>query len=273
MDSILDLWLKEIEQLTQDSYKKGTVISVKDGVVFATGLRRVRFGEMINFPGKTVRGMALNLETNSVGIVLFGNDFEVKAGDSAVSTGTLMSIFVGPSILGRIVDALGEPIDALGPINAKTKVLIERKSPGIITRQSINESLETGIKAIDSLLPIGRGQRELIIGDRQTGKTTIAIDTIINQKRLNDEGDIEMPCIYVAIGQKRSTVLNLAQVLREKNALFYTTIVVATASDPAPLQYLAPYTGCAIGEYFRDRGQDALIVYDDLSKHAVAYDK
>jgi proton translocating ATP synthase F1 alpha subunit len=248
----------------------GTVISVKDGVVQSNGLRHVKAGEMVKFVGKELYGMALNLEKNSVGIVIFGNDFNIKAGDSIITTGDLMAINVSDAILGRVVDALGKPIDGQGPIEEKTKMRIERKSPGIITRKSVHEPLQTGIKAIDSLLPIGRGQRELIIGDRQTGKTTIAIDTILNQANINQES-IDMFCIYVGIGQKRSTILNIVELLRKNNALRYTVIVAATASESAPLQFLAPYTGCAIGEYFRDRGQSAMIVYDDLTKHAIAY--
>jgi len=248
----------------------GTVLSVKDGVVRSNGLKNVKAGEMVKFVGKEILGMALNLEKETVSIVVFGNDAKIKAGDSVEGTNDLMSIQVGNEILGRVVNALGQPIDGKGPINSTRKMNIERKSPGIITRKSVHEPLQTGIKAIDSLLPIGRGQRELIIGDRQTGKTTIAIDTILNQAYINTE-TIDMYCIYVAIGQKKSTVLNLVNILENHNALRYTTVVTATASDSAPLQFLAPYTGCAIGEYFRDNGKAALIIYDDLSKHAVAY--
>jgi len=248
----------------------GTVLSIKDGVVLAHGLADVKAGEMVKFPKANVYGMALNLEKITVGIVVFGNDFDIKAGDSILRTYDLMSITVNDKILGRVVNALAQPIDGKGSIGEGTKMRIERKSPGIITRKSVHEPVQTGIKAIDSLLPIGRGQRELIIGDRQTGKTTIAIDTILNQANINKES-IDMYCIYVAIGQKRSTILNILDLLEKNNALHYTTIVAATASESAPLQFLAPYTGCAIGEYFRDRGKAALIVYDDLSKHAVAY--
>jgi len=248
----------------------GTILSVKDGVVRADGLTDVKAGEMVKFVGTEIFGMALNLEQAHVSIVIFGNDEKIKAGNSVERTKNLMSIRVGDAILGRVVNALGQPIDDKGSMKLSHKARIERKSPGIITRKSVHEPVQTGIKAIDSLLPIGRGQRELIIGDRQTGKTTIAIDTILNQAYINVD-TIDMYCVYVAIGQKKSTILNLVNVLEEKNALRYTTVVVATASDSAPLQFLAPYTGCAIGEYFRDRGKSALIIYDDLSKHAVAY--
>lgn len=246
----------------------GTVISVKDGVVRASGLQGVSAGETVKIGN--IYGMALNLETNIVSIVIFGNDSTVKAGDSVERTKSLMSVRVGDAVLGRVLNALGEPIDGKGPIDATTTMRVERKAPGIITRKSVHEPVQTGIKAIDSLLPIGRGQRELIIGDRQTGKTTIAVDTILNQGYINTD-EIDMYCIYVAIGQKKSTVSNIVTILEQHNALRYTTIVAATAAESAPLQFLAPYTGCAIGEYFRDRGNSALIIYDDLSKHAVAY--
>jgi F-type H+-transporting ATPase subunit alpha len=247
----------------------GTVISVKDGVVRASGLQGVSAGETVKIGN--IYGMALNLETNIVSIVIFGNDSTVKAGDSVERTKSLMSVQVGEAVLGRVLNALGEPIDGKGPINASTTMRVERKAPGIITRKSVHEPVQTGIKAIDSLLPIGRGQRELIIGDRQTGKTTIAVDTILNQAYVNNDDVIDMYCIYVAIGQKKSTVSNIVTILEQNNALRYTTIVAATAAESAPLQFLAPHTGCAIGEYFRDRGDAALIIYDDLSKHAVAY--
>jgi proton translocating ATP synthase F1 alpha subunit len=249
---------------------RGIILSVKDGVVRSSGLPNVRAGEMIKFVGTDILGMALNLERETVSIVVFGNDAEIKAGNSVESTGDLMSVGVGDAMLGRVVNALGQPIDGKGPIMITHRIHIERRVPGIITRKSVHEPVQTGIKAIDSLLPIGRGQRELIIGDRQTGKTTIAIDTILNQGYINTD-EIDMYCVYVAIGQKRSTILNLVNVLEDKNALRYTTVVAASASDSAPLQFLAPYTGCAIAEYFRDNGKAALIVYDDLSKHAVAY--
>jgi len=258
--------LKEMSDLR----RLGKILSVKDGVVRSSGLPDVKAGEMIKFVGTTIYGMALNLERQTVSIVIFGNDSEIKEGGSVERTGDLMSIKVGDELLGRVVNALGQPIDGKGPINAPHTMNIERKAPGIITRKSVHEPVQTGIKAIDSLLPIGRGQRELIIGDRQTGKTTIAIDTILNQAYINTD-TIDMHCVYVAIGTKQSTILNIVKLLERKNALRYTTVVVATASDSAPLQFLAPYTGCAIGEYFRDRGKAALIIYDDLSKHAVAY--
>jgi len=250
---------------------RGIVLSVKDGVVQSIGLKLVKAGEMVKFAKKDLYGMALNLEKDTVGIVVFGNDFDIKAGDEILSTGDLMSINISDGILGRVVNALGKPIDGLGDeIDENTQLRIERKAPGIITRKSVHEPLQTGIKAIDSLLPIGRGQRELIIGDRQTGKTTIAIDTILNQANINQD-TIDMYCIYVGIGQKRSTILNIVELLKKNNALRYTVVVAATASESAPLQFLAPYTGCAIGEYFRDKGLAAMIVYDDLTKHAIAY--
>jgi len=250
----------------------GTVLSVKDGVVQIHGLKSVKAGEMVEFISSKVNGMALNLEKDSIGVVVFGDDINIREGDKVRSTGELMSVAVGDGMLGRVVDALGNPIDGKGALNPAPKnvLRIERKAPGIITRKSVNEPLQTGIKAIDCLLPIGRGQRELIIGDRQTGKSTIAIDTILNQKSNNVNG-IDMHCIYVGIGQKRSTILKLIDTLEQHNALHYTIVVAATASDAAPLQYLAPYTGCAIGEYYRDNGKHALIIYDDLNKHAVSY--
>jgi F-type H+-transporting ATPase subunit alpha len=246
----------------------GTVISVKDGVIRANGLTHISSGETVKIGN--IFGMALNLETNIVSIVIFGKDSAIKAGDRVERTKSLMSIRVGDAVLGRVLNALGEPVDGRGPVVTTKSIRVERKAPGIMTRRSIHEPLQTGIKAIDSLLPIGRGQRELIIGDRQTGKTTIAIDTILNQAHTNKD-KIDMYCVYVAIGQKQSTVSNVAAILEEHNALRYTTIVAATAAESAPLQFLAPYTGCAIGEYFRDRGDAALIIYDDLSKHAIAY--
>lgn len=246
----------------------GTVISVKDGVIRASGLQGVSSGETVKIGN--IYGMALNLEANIVSIVIFGNDSTVREGDSVERTKSLMSVPVGDAVLGRVVNALGEPIDGKGPINTTETLRVERKAPGIITRKSVHEPVQTGIKAIDSLLPIGRGQRELIIGDRQTGKTTIAIDTILNQAHVNSD-EIDMYCIYVAIGQKKSNVSNIVTVLEQHNAMRYTTIVAATAAESAPLQFLAPYTGAAIGEFFRDRGNAALIIYDDLTKHAVAY--
>jgi len=268
--SLLPDVINEIKSGSENIDEQGTILSVKDGVVRSNGLPNVQAGEMVQFIGTEILGMALNLEKESVSIVILGNDAEIKAGGSVRRTTDLVSVNVGDAILGRVVNALGQPIDDKGPINTTQTIRIERKSPGIITRKSVHEPLQTGIKAIDSLLPIGRGQRELIIGDRQTGKTTIAIDTILNQAYINEE-TIDMYCVYVAIGQKVSTISNIISVLEEKNALRYTTIVAASASDSAPLQFLAPYTGCAIGEYFRDNGKAALIIYDDLSKHAVAY--
>ncbi|MCC6293489.1 MAG: F0F1 ATP synthase subunit alpha [Bryobacterales bacterium] len=242
----------------------GSVISVGDGIARVHGLEQVMAGEMIEFP-HGVSGIALNLEEDQVGAVLLGEAHMIKEGDEVRRTGKIMSVPVGPGLVGRVVDALGNPIDGKGPIEAKEYFAIERLAPGVVDRQPVKEPLQTGIKAIDSMIPIGRGQRELIIGDRQTGKTTIALDTIINQK---GSGVI---CIYVAIGQKRSTVAQVVRTLEEYGAMEYTIVVAATASDPAPMQYLAPYSGCAMGEYFRDNNGHALAVYDDLSKHAAAY--
>jgi len=242
----------------------GSVISVGDGIARVHGLEQVMAGEMIEFP-HGVSGIALNLEEDQVGAVLLGESHAIKEGDEVRRTGRIMSVPVGPGLVGRVVDALGNPIDGKGPIEAATHYAIERLAPGVVDRQPVKEPLQTGIKAIDSMIPIGRGQRELIIGDRQTGKTTIALDTIINQK---GSGVI---CIYVAIGQKRSTVAQVVRTLEEYGAMEYTIVVAATASDPAPMQYLAPYSGCAMGEYFRDNNGHALAIYDDLSKHAAAY--
>jgi F-type H+-transporting ATPase subunit alpha len=242
----------------------GSVISVGDGIARVHGLEKVMAGELIQFP-HGVSGLALNLEEDQVGAVLLGEAHEIREGDEVRRTGRIMSVPVGEKMIGRVVNALGEPIDGKGPIEAAGFNPIERLAPGVIDRQPVKEPLQTGIKAIDAMIPIGRGQRELIIGDRQTGKTTIALDTIINQKG----GD--MICIYVAIGQKRSTVAQVVRTLEEYGAMDYTVVVAATASDPAPMQYLAPYSGCAIGEYFRDKDQHALVIYDDLSKHAAAY--
>jgi F-type H+-transporting ATPase subunit alpha len=244
--------------------ESGTVISVGDGVARIYGLRNAMSGELVEF-SSGVKGMVLNLEDETVGVVVLGQDREIKEGDSIKRTEKVVEVPVGEGLLGRVVDVLGNPLDGKGPIEAKEFRPIESKAPGIIARKSVHEPLQTGIKAIDSMIPIGRGQRELIIGDRQTGKTAIAIDTIINQAR---EG---VKCVYVAIGQKNSTVAQVVEKLRQANALEYTTIVVASASDPAPLQYLAPYSGCAMAEYFRDTGRHALIIYDDLSKQANAY--
>jgi F-type H+-transporting ATPase subunit alpha len=250
----------------------GRVTSVKDGIAVVYGLDSVQAGEMVEF-SSGLKGMALNLETDNVGVVIFGDDRQVKEGDVIKRTKEIVQVPVGKELLGRVVDALGNPIDGKGPIKAKEHRLVETKAPGIIARKSVHEPVQTGIKAIDALIPVGRGQRELIIGDRQTGKTAVAIDTIINQKPINQGSDEskKLYCVYVAIGQKRSTVAKVVKKLEEAGALEYTTVVAATASDPAPMQFLAPYAGCAIGEYYRDNGMHALIVYDDLSKHAVAY--
>jgi len=247
----------------------GEVISVGDGIAYVSGCKKVRAGELMLFQGN-IMGMALNLETDKVGVVIFGQEHRVQKDSYVLQTHELLSVPVGKELLGRVINPLGEPIDGLGNLNAKIRRNIEVKAPGILQRKSVHEPLQTGIKAIDALLPIGRGQRELIIGDRQTGKTAIAIDTIINQKYNIDEED-KVFCIYVAIGQKRSSVAQLVQSLKRFEAFNYTIIVAATASDAASLQYLAPYTGCTMGEFFRDTGQSALIIYDDLSKHAVAY--
>jgi F-type H+-transporting ATPase subunit alpha len=251
----------------------GTVMSIGDGVARAYGLDHVQSGEMVEFTDGT-KGMVLNLESDNVGIVIFGEDRGIKEGDKVKRTGQIVSVPVGKGLLGRVVNALGEPIDGKGPIEATETYPVERKAPGVIDRQSVSQPMQTGIKSIDTLVPIGRGQRELIIGDRQTGKTAVAMDAILNQRFINqaatDDKD-KMFCIYVAIGQKRSTVAQIVKTLEENGALEYTIVVAATASDPAPLQFLAPYTGCSMGEYFRDNGMHALIVYDDLSKQAVAY--
>tara|TARA_B100000029_G_scaffold13081_1_gene13668 strand:+ start:4473 stop:6008 length:1536 start_codon:yes stop_codon:yes gene_type:complete len=251
----------------------GQVLSVGDGIARVYGLDNVQAGEMVEF-SKGLKGMALNLEKDNVGVVIFGDDRSIKEGDVVKRTGTIVDTPVGKSLLGRVVDALGNPIDGKDELDKKLeRKRVEVKAPGIIPRQSVNQPMQTGLKAIDSLIPIGRGQRELIIGDRQTGKTAVAIDTIINQKEINKSGEEKdkLYCIYVAIGQKRSTVAQIVKSLEDAGAMEYTTIVSATASDPAPLQFLAPYTGCTMGEYFRDNGMHALIIYDDLSKQAVAY--
>lgn len=250
----------------------GRVLSIGDGIARVYGLKNVQAEEMVEF-SSGLKGMALNLEPDNVGIVVLGNDKLIKEGDVVKRTGAIVDVPVGPELLGRVVDALGQPIDGKGPLNAKLRRRVGLKAPGIIPRISVSEPMQTGIKAVDSLVPIGRGQRELIIGDRQTGKTAVAIDTIINQKRFNDASDEKkkLYCIYVAIGQKRSTVAQLVKRLTDSGAMEYSIIVSATASDAAPLQYVAPYSGCAMGEYFRDNGKHALIIYDDLSKQAVAY--
>merc|ERR1712139_593204 len=250
----------------------GKVLSIGDGIARVYGLKNIQAEEMVEF-SSGLKGMALNLEPDNVGIVVFGNDKLIKEGDIVKRTGAIVDVPVGEELLGRVVDALGNPIDGAGPIGSATRQRVGIKAPGIIPRQSVKEPMQTGIKAVDSLVPIGRGQRELIIGDRQTGKTAVAIDTIINQKRFNDADDEKkkLYCVYVAIGQKRSTVAQLVKRLTDSGAMKYTTIVSATASDAAPLQYLAPYSGCAMGEFFRDNGMHAVIIFDDLSKQAVAY--
>ncbi|MEA2954410.1 MAG: F-type H+/Na+-transporting ATPase subunit alpha [Alphaproteobacteria bacterium] len=250
----------------------GQVLSVGDGIARVYGLDKVQAGEMVEFENG-VRGMALNLETDNVGIVIFGNDREIKEGQTVKRTGAIVDVPVGKGLLGRVVDALGNPIDGKGPIASTERKRVDVKAPGIIPRKSVHEPMATGLKAIDALIPIGRGQRELIIGDRQTGKTAIALDTILNQKPLNASNDekIKLYCVYVAIGQKRSTVAQFVKVLEENGALDYSIVVAATASDPAPMQFLAPFSGCTMGEYFRDNGMHAVIIYDDLSKQAVAY--
>src|SRR5512144_565055 len=247
-----------------DVMEVGTVITVGDGIAKVYGLEKCMSGELLEFPSG-VMGMALNLEEDNVGAVLFGDDTMIKEGDVVKRTGRIMEVPVGEAVIGRVVDGIGQPIDGKGPIASKESSRVEVIAPGIVKRQPVREPLQTGIKAIDALIPIGRGQRELIIGDRQTGKTAVAIDTIINQKGAG------VVCIYVAIGQKRSTVAQVVEKLRQYGAMEYTVVVAATASEPAPLLYLAPYAGCAIGEYFRDNKQHALCIYDDLSKHAVSY--
>ncbi len=250
----------------------GSVLSVGDGIARIHGLDKVQAGEMVEF-ANGIQGMALNLEADNVGVVIFGSDQEIKEGDVVKRTNTIVDVPVGKGLLGRVLDALGNPIDGKGPIEAAERRLVETKAPGIIPRKSVHEPVQTGLKAIDALVPIGRGQRELIIGDRQTGKTAVAIDTFINQKEINAGSDEskKLYCIYVAIGQKRSTVAQIVRQLEENGAMEYTIVVAATASEPAPMQYLAPYTGAAMGEFFRDNGMHAVIVYDDLSKQAVAY--
>jgi len=251
----------------------GQVLSVGDGIARVYGLDQVQAGEMVEFPGG-IKGMALNLETDNVGIVIFGDDRDIKEGDTVKRTGDIVDVPVGKALLGRVVDALGNPIDGKGDIDTTERSLVEVKAPGIIPRKSVHEPVQTGLKAIDSLIPVGRGQRELIIGDRQTGKTAVIIDTILNQKSVNENAKDEsekLYCVYVAVGQKRSTVAQLVKTLEDYDALKYSIVVASTASEPAPLQFLAPYTGCAMGEYFRDNGMHAVIFYDDLSKQAVAY--
>ncbi len=250
----------------------GQVLSVGDGIARIHGLDKVQAGEMVEFPGG-IKGMALNLETDNVGVVIFGDDRNIREGDTVKRTGAIVDVPVGKGLLGRVVDGLGNPIDGKGPIEDAERMRVEVKAPGIIPRKSVHEPVQTGLKAIDSLIPVGRGQRELIIGDRQTGKTAVIIDTILNQRAAN-EGNNEaekLYCVYVAVGQKRSTVAQLVKTLEDNDAMKYSIVVAATASEPAPLQFLAPYTGCTMGEYFRDNGMHACIFYDDLSKQAVAY--
>jgi F-type H+-transporting ATPase subunit alpha len=255
-----------------DVAEVGQVISVGDGVARVYGLDNVQAGEMVEFPGG-VKGMALNLEADNVGVVIFGSDRDIKEGDTVKRTGAIVDVPVGRGLLGRVVDALGNPIDGKGPLDTSERRLVEVKAPGIIPRKSVHEPVQTGLKALDALVPVGRGQRELIIGDRQTGKTAVAIDAILNQKGVNagDDESKKLYCIYVVIGQKRSTVAQVVKTLEDYGAMEYTIVVSATASDAAPLQFLAPYAGCAMGEFFRDNGMHALIIYDDLSKQATAY--
>ncbi len=271
ISSILKDQIKNFGQEAEVS-EIGQVLSIGDGIARVYGLDNVQAGEMVEFPGG-IKGMALNLEVDNVGIVVFGEDREIKEGYTVKRTGAIVEVPVGKGLLGRVVDGLGNPIDGRGPIESAERRLVDVKAPGILPRRSVHEPMQTGLKAIDALIPIGRGQRELIIGDRQTGKTAVALDAILNQKSINESGDEsqKLYCVYVAVGQKRSTVAQFVKVLEDNGALDYTTVVAATASDPAPLQYLAPYTGCAMGEYFRDNGMHALIVYDDLSKQATAY--
>ena len=271
ISAILKEQIKSFGQEAEVS-EVGQVLSVGDGIARVYGLDNVQAGELVEFENG-VRGMTLNLEIDNVGIVLFGNDREIKEGQTVKRTGSIVDVPVGKGLLGRVVDALGNPIDGKGPIKAEKRARVDVKAPGIIPRKSVHEPMATGLKAIDSLIPIGRGQRELIIGDRQTGKTAIALDTILNQKPLNAQPDekIKLYCVYVAVGQKRSTVAQFVKVLEEQGGLDYSIVIAATASDPAPMQYLAPFSGCTMGEYFRDNGMHAVIIYDDLSKQAVAY--
>ncbi|MEZ2333466.1 F0F1 ATP synthase subunit alpha [Mesorhizobium sp. RCC_202] len=278
----MDIRAAEISAILKDQIKNfgkeaevsevGQVLSVGDGIARVYGLDNVQAGEMVEFPGG-IRGMALNLEADNVGVVIFGADRDIKEGDTVKRTGAIVDAPVGMGLLGRVVDALGNPIDGKGPIKATERKRVDVKAPGIIPRKSVNEPMSTGLKAIDALIPVGRGQRELVIGDRQTGKTAIILDTMLNQKSVHDNGPEKekLYCVYVAVGQKRSTVAQFVKVLEERGALEYSIIVAATASDPAPMQFLAPFTGATMGEYFRDNGMHALISYDDLSKQAVAY--
>jgi F-type H+-transporting ATPase subunit alpha len=278
----MDIRAAEISAILKDQIKNfgseahvtevGQVLSVGDGIARVYGLDNVQAGEMVEFENG-IRGMALNLEADNVGVVIFGSDRDIKEGQTVKRTGAIVDAPVGKGLLGRVVDALGNPIDGKGPIKAEARKQVDVKAPGIIPRQSVHEPMATGLKSVDALIPVGRGQRELIIGDRQTGKTAIALDTILNQKAINQGTDEsqKLYCVYVAIGQKRSTVAQFVKVLEEHGALEYSIVVAATASDPAPMQFLAPFTGCTMGEYFRDNGMHAVIVYDDLSKQAVAY--
>ncbi|ESR26382.1 F0F1 ATP synthase subunit alpha [Lutibaculum baratangense] len=278
----MDIRAAEISAILKDQIKNfgqeaevseiGQVLSVGDGIARVYGLDNVQAGEMVEFPNG-IQGMALNLETDNVGVVIFGSDREIKEGDTVKRTGDIVAVPTGKGLLGRVVDALGNPIDGKGPIDSAERKPVDVKAPGIIPRKSVHEPMATGLKAIDALIPVGRGQRELIIGDRQTGKTAIVLDTFLNQKPLNasDDESQKLYCVYVAIGQKRSTVAQFVKTLEERGALEYSIIVAATASDPAPMQYLAPFTGCTMGEFFRDNGMHAVIAYDDLSKQAVAY--
>ena len=278
----MDIQPSEISKILKEEIKNfgseseilevGQVLSVGDGIARIYGLDNVQAGEMVEFSDGT-KGMALNLESDNVGAVLFGSDSGIKEGDTVKRTNSIVDVPVGKELLGRVVDGLGNPIDGKGPINSENRSRIEVKAPGIIPRQSVSEPMQTGLKAIDSLIPVGRGQRELIIGDRQTGKTAVAIDAIINQKSINESSDEskKLYCFYVAIGQKRSTVAQIVKTLEDAGAMSYTTVIASTASESAPLQFLAPYAGCSMAEYFRDNGMHALIIYDDLSKQAVAY--
>ncbi len=278
----MDIRAAEISAILKDQIKSfgqeaevsevGQVLSVGDGIARVYGLDKVQAGEMVEFPGG-IKGMALNLETDNVGVVIFGSDRDIKEGDTVKRTGAIVEVPVGKGLLGRVVDPLGNPIDGKGPIEATEKRRVDVKAPGILPRKSVHEPMSTGLKAIDALIPVGRGQRELVIGDRQTGKTAIILDTFLNQKPLHasDDEDAKLYCIYVAVGQKRSTVAQFVKTLEDAGALEYSIVVAATASDAAPLQFLAPFAGCAMGEFFRDNSMHAVIGYDDLTKQAVAY--
>jgi F-type H+-transporting ATPase subunit alpha len=276
----MDIRADEISQILKSQIKNyesrvsvtetGTILSVGDGIARVHGLQNALAGELVEFPGN-VAGMVLNLEEDNVGVAIFGSDQNIHEGDEVKRTGRIVDVGVGPAYMGRVIDALGNPIDGLGPIEQTERRIVETKAPGIIPRKSVHEPLQTGIKAIDAMTPVGRGQRELIIGDRQTGKTAVAIDTIISQRVFKNDPKNKVFCIYVAVGQKQSTVAQVVEKLRQFGALEYTCVVSAPAASPAPMQFLAPFTGCTLGEFFRDNGQHALIIYDDLSKHAVAY--